>query len=261
MMIKNKLFGLILIFTLLAALSLAASPASAQEEGLSIRLSKVIGYASFGASEVQGSMKLDVSGPANLQRVAFFIDGQPLGEATQAPFRVNFNTANYPMGPHTLTAVGYTADGRELHSKPFTTKFVTAQQGLQAGLKFALPLLIIVFGVAVLSMILPMVTGRGRKLETPPGEERKYGSSGGTICPRCRRPFPLHFYTLHLGPAKLERCPYCGRMGLVTRRSLSDLRAAERAELEMAGTGATISTETEEEKLRKELEESRYRDV
>ena len=146
---------------LLAAMLLAAVPAFAQEAGLSLRLSKIIGYASFGATKVQGSMKVEAGGPANLQRVVFLMDGQPLGEATQSPFRVNFNTANYAVGSHTLTAVGYTSDGQELQSQPFLTTFVTAQESWQAGLKIAGPLLVIVFGVAVLSMLAPMLTGRG----------------------------------------------------------------------------------------------------
>ena len=55
---------------------------------------------------------------------------------------------------------------------------------------------------------------------------------------------------------KLDRCPYCGRWGFLRRRSLEELRAAEAAELDgVQGFEPEIS---EEEKLRKELDDSRY---
>jgi hypothetical protein len=59
---------------------------------------------------------------------------------------------------------------------------------------------------------------------------------------------------------KLERCPYCGKWGIVTARPLDQLRAAEAAEVVDAQTGALQEPEDETERLRKQLENSRYQE-
>jgi hypothetical protein len=58
---------------------------------------------------------------------------------------------------------------------------------------------------------------------------------------------------------KLERCPYCGKWAAVRRKSLDELRAAEREELKQAA-GTLEFGLSEEEKLRRELENTRYRE-
>jgi hypothetical protein len=103
---------------------------------------------------------------------------------------------------------------------------------------------------------------RGRKKPSPEaGTQRNYGFSGGAICSRCQRPFPFSSFAPNLGPGlRLTSCPYCGKFGVFRRSSLQDLRAAEESEL--AGDQKTkarmAESLTEEEKLRKELDESRF---
>ncbi|MCX6039408.1 MAG: hypothetical protein NTW99_16285, partial [Chloroflexi bacterium] len=72
----------------------------------------------------------------------------------------------------------------------------------------------IVFGAILLSFIVPLVMGRGKTQNLPLGAERKY-SVGGGICPKCRRPFALPLFSMHLGFSKLACCPYCGKWSAV----------------------------------------------
>jgi len=60
---------------------------------------------------------------------------------------------------------------------------------------------------------------------------------------------------------KYDRCPYCGKWSLVRHASIETLRAAEAAELAEARGTVEFSTETQEEELRKQLDDSRYRDL
>jgi hypothetical protein len=71
----------------------------------------------------------------------------------------------------------------------------------------------------------------------------------------------MHFFGLNLGLSKLDRCPYCGKWGLVRAKPLDVLRAAEAGELEEAQAGSQLSAESEEEKLRKELDDSRFQNM
>jgi hypothetical protein len=113
-----------------------------------------------------------------------------------------------------------------------------------------------VFGLIVLSFVISFVTA-GKLKDLPPGAPRQYGAAGGAICPRCRRPFSRHFLSLNVLVGKLERCPFCGKWSILAAQPLSILRAAEAAELEEA-VGEAVPPESEEERLRKELDQSRY---
>jgi hypothetical protein len=55
---------------------------------------------------------------------------------------------------------------------------------------------------------------------------------------------------------KLERCPYCNKWSIVPAASLAALKAAEAAELESAKP--EVPELSPEEKLRRQIEESRY---
>ena len=239
---------------------LLASPAAAQDEPkLSLRLSRDFGYSS-GTGRIQGSFSMHVSGPENLTRVLFYIDQQSIGESTQSPFRLRFNTSSYSQGVHTLYAVGFTADGRELRSNEIRAEFVSAERGWQEAMRIVGPLLIVVFGILILSFVFSFVNvGKLRSL--PPGTARNYGMAGGTICSKCGRPFTLFFFSPNLLVGKLARCPFCGKVGIMRSRPLADLRAAEAAELEAARLGGQVPELSEEEKLSKELDESRFQDL
>ncbi len=229
----------------------------AQGESLRLTLSRDWGYG--GGRDIQGLFSLKASGPADLERVAFYLDDTLLAEDTEPPFRVRFNTDDYPLGEHTLSAVGYTKSGQRLEASPIRVNFVSAEVGWKtAGQIIGLVFVVILAGM-VLSLLLP-ISRRGRAAATlPPGTPRAYPLGGG-ICPQCQRPFAFHLWGLNLLAGKFDRCPYCGRWGLVQRRSLEELRAAERAELERAQTPLPDAM-SEEERLKRSLDESRYQDL
>lgn len=246
--------SLFLIFSIL--IFACARPVFAQEDDeLRLTLRRDFGYAS-GTGDIQGAFTIRASGPEDLQRVVFYIDGTLLGETTQAPFELRFHTDSYPMGPHTLSATGFTASGREISSKLLKLGFVSAGEGFESGMRIALPLFGIVFGLIAFSFVFSFVTA-GKLKNLPPGTPRQYGAAGGAICPRCGRPFSRHFLSMNLLVGKLERCPFCGKWSILAAQPLAILRAAEAAELDEESEN-TLSQESEEERLRKELDQSRY---
>jgi hypothetical protein len=259
---KTKLIKLVFVAGILACLFTSQVYAQSEGEGLRLRISKIFGYNSFGNTELQGQMKLSVEGPENLQQVTFYMDGEVMAEDNQPPFEVTFNTDSYSLGEHAFTAAGTTTDGRELSSNEVRTRFVTPQQGMEVALKIVIPLVVVVLLVGLISSAGPLLFSRGKLESLPYGAERKYGIAGGAICPRCKRPFPLRVMAINMGPGmKLDRCPYCGKWGFMRRRSLNTLRAAEAAELELARQDGSLPVESEEERLRKELDKSRYQDL
>ncbi len=248
-----------LLLTLGLILSIYGS-ALAQAEELKLSLSRDFGYSS-GTGSIQGRFSMKISGPEDLVRVVFLIDGQSVYEDSEAPFRFQFTTDSYSLGIHTLNSVGYTSGGLELHSNEYRREFVSAEEGWKSAGKFAIPILAFSLAVMVLSFVLPTLLGRGKRTALPQGAPRNYGFSGGTICPKCGRPFAMHFFGMNLLVGRLDRCPYCGRWSLVRHRSLAELRAAELAELENAQTDTQLSAVGEEERLRKDLEDSRFHDA
>jgi DNA-directed RNA polymerase subunit RPC12/RpoP len=200
---------------------------------------------------------MKAGGPANLERVEFYIDETKIGEVARAPFNLQFVTDNYPLGVHSLSAVGFTSDGQRLESKKISATFVSPSEGTSAALGIIIPILVLVFGAMLLAAIVPILTGRRAK-NLPPGAARQY-TLGGAICPKCSRPFGMHIYGINLLTRKLDRCPYCGHWGLVGRASPDQLRAAEQAEL--ANAAGQVQATSEEEKLRKELDDSKFQNL
>jgi len=256
----NFLILCIGLVALLAGLS-AASPARAQGgTPLVLRLSRDFGYSS-GSGQIQGTFSIHVTGPANLARVDFLIDGKQIGEVRTAPFNLQFSTSSFALGSHTISALGYTTDGQELRTPDVTAEFVSADQGMKAAGRFVIPILVVAGLAVLLSALFPVLTGRGKHVQLPPGEPRNYGLKGGGICPNCKRPFSFSILAPNLPFYRFDRCPYCGKWSLVRLASLNDLRKAEAAELEAAKAAQSIPAESEEEKLRKELDDSRYQNL
>ncbi len=249
-------FALALLAGLLTVFSVQAQGSS----GLTISFSRDFGYSS-GGGDIQGLFTIKANGPDDLAKVVFYIDDKVLGEAGKAPFSVQFNTDNYPLGQHQFYAIGTTSSAQELKSQIVDANFVSAEAGTKAAMGIVIPILVIVFGAILVAALVPMITGR-RMVDLPPGTQRSY-PLGGAVCPKCGRPFAMHIYGLNLLGSKFDRCPYCGKWSLVRYTSMDKLRAAEQAELAHAVTDGSgqVPGLTEEEKLKKELEESKYHDV
>lgn len=239
---------------------LSTSTVWAQEDSsLTLNLSRDFGYS--GAGDIQGTFTLRASGPQDLNQVVFMIDNKVIGEVNQAPFRLQFNTGNFDLGLHTLSAIGYTNGGRELHSNEIRAKFVTAGEGWQAALRIIIPVLAVTVLAILGSALVPWITGRNKKSNPPLGAPRSYGLSGGAVCPKCSRPFSRHWWGINLMVGKLDRCPYCGKWSIVSRAMPSELAAAEAAELQAAKDSAPKTEISAEERLRQDLESSRYQDL
>lgn len=254
---RISIYNLLCALLVLLATFFPFSQAQAQTDQLKIGLKRDFGYNS-GAGQIQGTFTISASGPENIARVIFYIDNTQIGEANTSPFSLQFVTDNYPLGVHTMHATGYTTDNQELASNKIQAEFVPADEGLKAAGKIAVPILGLTLAIAALSVLFPVLSGRGKKERLALGSPRNYGVLGGAICPKCKRPFALHFFGLNLLTRKLDRCPYCGKWSAVKPLPLDILRQAEKEELASAREGELIVEESEEEKLRKELDDSRY---
>jgi hypothetical protein len=250
---KNLLFLLCVL-----SFSFAAQVFAQDDAELKLRLSRTFGYSS-GTGDIQGVFTLIVSGPEDLVKVTFYLDGKAIGEATQPPFELRFSTDNYPFGAHMISAVGLTSSGREVKSNELQVRFVTAEEGFQAGMRIALPLLGVAFAAVLFSSLITII-GSGKLKQLPLGAPRHYGAAGGAICVRCGRPFPRHFFSPNMLIGKLERCPFCGKWAIVAAAPLERLRAAEQAELEDAQPVITGPL-SDDEAMHKELDDSRYIDL
>jgi len=249
---KNLLLGF-LIAMLISLTSVFI--AQAQIDELTISFSRDFGYSS-GGGDIQGLFSIKAGGPDTLTKIVFYIDDTMIGEDTEAPYRLQFDTDTYSLGQHAIYAIGITSDGRELKSKVVHANFVSAAEGNQAAMRIVIPILGIVVIAVLLAAIVPIITGR-KTIPLEPGTRRTY-TLGGAICPKCQRPFAVHLYGVNLGLGKLDRCPYCGKWSVVRRESIQNLHAAEEAELERAKETGSVQGMTEEEKLKKQLEDSKF---
>jgi DNA-directed RNA polymerase subunit RPC12/RpoP len=256
----KKVLSILLVLSVLTAFTASYALAQSTQE-LQLGLSRDFGYGGFG-NDIQGLFTVKINNPpANLTSVEFYIDSTLMGTDTTAPFNLQFNTDSYPLGAHTLSAIGYTSDGAELKSNQIQSQFVPAGTGLQSVTKIILPVLGLILLIALISVFLPIILSRGKSASTPLGTERKYGVGGGAICPKCNRPFPLRLWWINLGVNKIDRCPYCGKWSFVRPRSLAELRQAEAAELSGVKSEIPMGVESEADKLKRELDDSRFHDA
>jgi hypothetical protein len=249
---------ILLILTIIAAIPSVA--AQEVESGIQLSISRDFGYSS-GTGRIQGTFSMRIDGPDDLVRVVFMVDGVAIYEDGDTPFRYQFNTDAYTPTEHSLVAVGYTADGRELTSNEIRVTFVTAEEGSEAALRLIIPLLAVILGLMTFSYLIPMVMNRGKGKAVPLGQPRNYGLTGDTICPKCNRPFSMNFIAPNLLLGKLDRCPHCGKWSLVRRISLDKLRRAEAAELAEGEINKHDVELSEADKIKKALEDSRYQDL
>jgi hypothetical protein len=231
-----------------------AVPAGAQDGEVRLSLSKAWGYSMGG--QIQGLMILSVAAPKDTTSVRFELDDEEIATVTQPPFSIQFNTDKYPQGRHKFSATVQTAGGQTLDSNTISVEFVSAEQGWQVAQRIIIP----IGAVVIIAMLASLggqflTSGRGKQ-RSEPGAPRHYGIAGGAICPRCGRPFARHFLSPNLLVGKLERCSYCGKWSVVAAASREALAAAEAAEIE--ASKPAVPEPNPEEKLRRQIEESRY---
>ena len=232
---------------------LSTIPTRAQdEESLVLDFNRDFGYGGFGG-DIQGRFSLKVVSPDDLVRVEYFLDGEKVYEGTEPPFRWQFNTGSYPEGRHTFDAIGYKTDGTEVHATEFSRTFLSADNAWSNVGDMVLPILVIVGLATLLGVLVPVVLSR-KKTYTP----GVYGAAGGAICPRCSFPYSRNVLSPNLVLGKLERCSHCGNWAIVPRASTAALEDAEKRY--KAENRGTIQVDSEEDKIRQMIEESRYED-
>jgi hypothetical protein len=251
---KNCLY----IFLVLLAILVFVTAARAQAmEELELSVSRDFGT-SDGIGNIQGTFSMKVTGPSNLVKVQFYIDNTMIAEYTEPPFKVQFVTDDYAPGKHTMNAIGYMSDARELHTREMTFNYMTEEESRQRGLMIAVPILALVLIWVIFSKVVPTLSrGRKRGEVLPPGGHN-YGLIGGTICPRCAYPFALNLFSPNLLVGKLVRCPNCGKWFIGRRASIDDLCIAEEAAWAQAYGAPQFSEMKDEEKIRKGLDDSKY---
>jgi len=118
-------------------------------------------------------------------------------------------------------------------------------------LKIVIPVILLTLLIGLITIIIERKRGKTR---------RGYGMFGGAVCPQCGYPYARHWWAPNLGTVKYDRCPNCGKWSRVPRASADELARAEAA---FFGEEGELPAQelSEEEKLRKRLEESRYEDV
>lgn len=238
---------------LLLAVCLAlvlAGVALAQGE-LSLTLRKVVG--SKLGSQINGQMQLSANAPEGTRSVTFELDGAPLATLSKPPFTIGFNTGGYALGKHTFSATAQTAAGDTIRSAPMEVEFIS---GATVWRTIA-PIILVLLLVMILATVVPQLGGSAKR-RFEPGQAHDYGLSGGAICPKCRRPFARSVLGPNLLAGKLERCPYCGKWSILRRASREELAKAEAAEA--AGARPSVSAPSAEDKLRRQIDDSRYQD-
>jgi hypothetical protein len=251
---KNCLY----IFLVLLAILVFVTAARAQAvEELELSVSRDFG-SSFGTGDIQGTFSMKVTNPSNLVKIQFYIDNTMIAEDTEPPFKVQFVTDDYAPGMHTMHAIGYTSDGRELLTREMKFNYINAEESRQRGLKITVPILALVLIWVLFSKVVPTLSRGRKKGELLPPGGHNYGVIGGTICPRCVHPFALNLFSPNLLVGKLVRCPNCGKWFIGRRASIDDLRIAEKAAFAQAHGAPQFSEMKDEEKIRKGLDDSKY---
>jgi len=230
-----------------------AMPVKAQDQ-VRLSLSKAWGYSMGG--QIQGLFNMSVSAPEDATSVRFELDGEEIATVTQPPFSIQFNTDKYPKGVHTFSATIQTSGGQTLKSNVFSAEFVSAEQGWQVAQRIIIPLAAVVIVAMLAGLGAQFLMSKRGNRRPEPGAPRRYGIEGGAICPKCGRPFARHLFSPNLLVGKLERCPYCGKWSVVPAASREALTAAEAAEV--TASRPSVLEASPEEKLRRQIDESRY---
>ncbi len=262
------LFGLLLALVLAActadAPAIATAPSDAvaptPQPAYTLNVHRNFGYG--GGRQIKGNFGLAIIGDEQqIASATFLIDGQEMAVVSAPPFEISFETTAYPYGLHQLSAEVIDDAGAVYTTPVREFEFVTAEVERDAVFSFVRPLLLGVGGVLVIVVLAQLLFFRKKKLSpVAPGTPRNYGIRGGAICPRCNRPFAVNFLTMNLLTRVYARCSNCGKWGLVKFASREELTAAEKAELEMDKPQREPTAKTQEEKLREQLDDSRYTD-
>jgi len=249
----GKKVAKILVVLMFAGMLAAPLPAAAQDGGEvpSLRLRRDFGYSA--GVEMQGKFTLILRDSESWQRVEFFVDQELVYSDVDAPFEYTFRTEEFGLGAHAIHAAATTPDGVVVESATITREFVTAEQGWKVAGKIALPILGFSLPVTLFGVGGPMLLGGKQKRF----ELGSYGPMGGAVCVRCGFPFSRPFFAPNLLVGKLVRCPHCGKVAVRPAAAAAALSEAE-GRFRARGQSGVFSGESDEDALRRCIEDSRY---
>jgi hypothetical protein len=247
------------ISLVLILVALIATPVFAQtQDDFRLGITKTFGFAN--GDQIRGTFTLYISGSTNIKSVQYLIDGSTIGTITASPFNLTFQTTAYSNGFHDITAIVETTEGKTVTTAARKIEFATADQESSSVGRILIPILAIVVLVVVLGAGAQFFFFRKKFVSMAPGTARNYGFRGGTICPRCHRPYSIHLWAVKLIYYKFDRCDFCGKWALIHPYSMDALRAAEQAEISPDYASAVPAAKTEQEKLREMIDKSKYTD-
>ena len=255
-----KKLAWIIVFVAIVLLPLGTVIAA--EPGFSIRLNRDFGYGGMG-NQIQGRFSIIVTDDLDFVRVTYMMDEVEMGTQTAAPFRFQFETDDYAPGLHEYWAIGELSDGTILESNRITGNVLTKED---ANSGFGLILGIIFGTIAVAGILSAVITSAlGKKVDQSSyfNEEhlpKGFNFRGGTICKKCGQPYAYHAFSGNFMTHKLDHCPHCGKWTFSQRITRDEMIEAVK---NSQGTTGEIAEEiqvplSEEEKLRKQLDESRF---
>jgi hypothetical protein len=126
----------------------------------------------------------------------------------------------------------------------------------------------VILGIVALLVVVFRVIPLLRQSSGGAGDARpagSYGLAGAAVCSRCGLPFSRSLMGINLVIGKLERCPHCGKWQVASVAGREALAAAE-ARLKAGaadaegtrGAGVGETSLSAEERLRRQIEESKY---
>jgi len=249
-LLRNSLLSLLFIVFLLAP---CEAYAQEEAESIELRVVKVFGFRV--GNKLQGRIGMRVDGQDSLSRVEFYFDDTLINEDDVSPFRYDFSTGEISPGEHTLSAIGYTEDGRTLASDIGTYTILSADEAVEGIQQYMIPLLI---GVVIFLVMAGAISSLITKRTGPPYKIGDYGPAGGAVCRRCGMPFSRHVMSPNLVVGKLERCPNCGAVSVVRRGTPMELRVAEERLLADMQNRREAPEEDQDERMRRMLDETRF---
>jgi hypothetical protein len=139
---KPKSTIVLVLFTVLALLSILCTVQVCAEPTVSLKLHKDFGYSSFG-NDAQGNWTAQATCSGDTVRVEFYLDNQLQLNDTQAPYAWSYYTNNYSEGTHTIQAIAFDADGNQASASK-EQNFVTAPTDFIFGIIIAVVVIVLI---------------------------------------------------------------------------------------------------------------------
>jgi hypothetical protein len=226
---NNKLIPKTLaVFLLISMLTLVFISQVWAEPTISLSIDKTSGYNTPGNTEINGYFTVYASTSSDVERVEFYLDNVLQYNDTNSPFDWHFDTNDYALGQHNITAVAFGTSGQQI-SASLSTNIVDVPILWTT----IVPILLVVGSIALVLLSVWFF-------------RKGYRSND---CPKCGYSAPQQFYFIHFGLRNyLKRCPQCGKFyfcGKSYKPSDND-------------DSPPKESPSDEDRLRKDIDNSKY---